>query len=144
MKGLRPDDLYEAALDAQGLRSRWEETLGGEDKGRDLFAILAWDHVFLSDKTWIGQASGKPGLGKRYWTYVPKHTEPAATVAFGTERKVELRVKNGDCALWDNRRPGSVIGGPREVVGPIFVEQLLLVRFRSLLKARPTKGGTNR
>jgi hypothetical protein len=133
--GLRPDDLYAAALAKKGLRKRWEAAFDGEESGRRLFGLVAWTYFFQNSQSWLGTAPETSGVGKRGWIYAaepeasapaprisaplaeaPVKNGPSAIAGVGSERAATTGFKQGDCVRLRGAKPryGRVVRGPQE------------------------------
>ncbi len=90
-KGIRPDDLYDNALDGAKIRERWEIAFGGKEEGRDLFGLVAWLYFFDDHKSiWFAKAPDTQGLGKRGWTYVREgRRDPSSLVGVAASRNLD-------------------------------------------------------
>jgi hypothetical protein len=66
---IRPDEVYDQVLREGGLQQDWQNAFGGDQKGRDLFGLVAWTYFFKHDADWMGTPAQAPGLGKLGWTY---------------------------------------------------------------------------
>jgi len=138
-EGLRPDDLYETVLLGEGLRGNWETIFGGEDAGRHLFGLVAYNRFCTSDSSWLATPSQTPGLGKRGWTYLAESAAP--DVSRGLEAVPAARdytPQIGDCVWWPfGRAFGRVYKGPDQ-------EGRYMIVLNSHLGAEPETGCVRR
>jgi hypothetical protein len=126
-RGFRPDDLYKTVMEDRGLREAWERAFGGEDRGRDLFGLVAWAHFFDHDATWLATPPKTPGLGKRGWTYL---AESAATDFAPRSGLRAIGFVINQCVLWRlMQRHGRIISEPRQREDTLIPEREYKVRF---------------